>query len=280
MNFFENGDGDGSAPSRKTPLKLVRSAVPLPRRQRARRRQRAERQRHRVQLVARDPVGEHVVALHELALHLASVERVQRDVVVRVVAELEAVLDEPAQRRCRGAAVALERRSAGRRTSPTAGKSGWAFANASMIPSAVSGSRLPSGRNATGSSSRRRRSARRASCPPARRAARDDRRRGTGQKPSRHSRPARRGTRRASGRTRPPCGRIWWCIITGTTPSSFGFSALRRPRRALRASRRRRLRASARQRAGRVGDRGSQSRYSSIPSSRAASICAPTWAGP
>ena len=72
-------------------------------------RQRAERQRHRLRAVARQQVGEHAVAEHELALHAGRVERVERDVVLRVVAELEAVLDQPAQRGRGRAAVPFER---------------------------------------------------------------------------------------------------------------------------------------------------------------------------
>ena len=49
-----------------------------------------------------------MVAEHELTLHLGRVDRVEGDVITRVVAELEPVLDEPAQRLARGAAVPLE----------------------------------------------------------------------------------------------------------------------------------------------------------------------------
>ena len=70
--------------------------------------QRAQRESHRLRLVAVAQVGEQAVAEDELALNADRAERVQRDVVLRVVSELEAVLDEPADRSLRCAAVSLE----------------------------------------------------------------------------------------------------------------------------------------------------------------------------
>jgi hypothetical protein len=61
-------------------------------------RQNAERQCHRLDAIDRHRGGDHLVAEHELALHVGRPgELVEWNVVLRVVPQLEAVVDEPSE---------------------------------------------------------------------------------------------------------------------------------------------------------------------------------------